>query len=397
MGTGLFFNLPAHGHINPTLPLVKELTRRGEHIIYYNLAEFRPKIEASGAEFRPYDFSGKFLNEELDAKRNFIGLASLLLHASEKVTEDFLSDSRAPSPDYILHDSMCPWGKYIASYLQVKAINSTTTFVLNNDTLNQSENITKMVLRMAKDTGWGRTFATVRQKHSLDRKYGCKTDLIDIFRNIEALNLVFTSQYFQPDGDALAETYSFIGPSMAERPDAPPFSLEHMLDQPLIYISLGTLAKEKLEFFRQCIQAFSGSAYNVLMAVGEKIDRAQLGDIPPNIFVESTVPQLKVLEEASLFISHGGMNSVNEALYFGVPLLLVPQQNEQAMVAKRVEQLGAGVIFPEKDISSDILNQVERMLHDAAFSASVQDIRSSFLEAGGYRRGADLILSYIRG
>src|SRR5215467_14749447 len=55
MAKVLFFNLPAHGHTNPTLPLVAELVRRGEHVIYYSSEAFRPAIEQAGATFRGID------------------------------------------------------------------------------------------------------------------------------------------------------------------------------------------------------------------------------------------------------------------------------------------------------------------------------------------------------
>ncbi|MGB8455342.1 MAG: hypothetical protein WCD89_23800 [Anaerocolumna sp.] len=53
MGIGNFFNIPAHGHINPTLPIVNELVKRGETIIYYSTEAFREKIEKTGAKYKP--------------------------------------------------------------------------------------------------------------------------------------------------------------------------------------------------------------------------------------------------------------------------------------------------------------------------------------------------------
>ena len=49
-----FINLPAHGHINPTLPLVAELTRRGHEVAYFATREFAERCEREGAQFRCY-------------------------------------------------------------------------------------------------------------------------------------------------------------------------------------------------------------------------------------------------------------------------------------------------------------------------------------------------------
>ncbi len=51
MSTAIFFGTPEYGHTNPSLPVVAELVRRGEHIIYYSLEEFRPVIEHTGQRF----------------------------------------------------------------------------------------------------------------------------------------------------------------------------------------------------------------------------------------------------------------------------------------------------------------------------------------------------------
>ena len=54
MGTAVFFNVPAHGHINPTLPVVRALVDAGERVVYYVTEPFAGMVEEAGAEFRPY-------------------------------------------------------------------------------------------------------------------------------------------------------------------------------------------------------------------------------------------------------------------------------------------------------------------------------------------------------
>ena len=67
-----------------------------------------------------------------------------------------------------------------------------------------------------------------------------------------------------------------------------------------------------------------------------------LGNIPSNIWTYSYVPQLEVLQHTDLFITHGGMNSVNEAMYYGVPMLVMPVINDQPLNAAQVEKLKLG-------------------------------------------------------
>lgn len=45
------FCIPAHGHTNPMLPVVKELVNRGNLVRFYSFDEFRERVERTGAEF----------------------------------------------------------------------------------------------------------------------------------------------------------------------------------------------------------------------------------------------------------------------------------------------------------------------------------------------------------
>jgi len=104
------------------------------------------------------------------------------------------------------------------------------------------------------------------------------------------------------------------------------------------------------------------------------------------------------LKQTSLFISHGGMNSVNESLYFGVPLLILPQRVEQIMVAKRVEELGAGICLIKNPITAGSLykNSI-RIMETNSFYENAGKIGATFKAAGGYKVGVDTILNYIYG
>ena len=68
--------------------------------------------------------------------------------------------------------------------------------------------------------------------------------------------------------------------------------------------------------------------YEVVMSVGKKTDIVALGQIPANFTVKQYVDQKAVLQQAAVFITHSGMNSVSESLYFGVPMVMFPQHSE---------------------------------------------------------------------
>lgn len=90
------------------------------------------------------------------------------------------------------------------------------------------------------------------------------------------------------------------------------------------------------------------------------------------------------------------MNSINEGLYFNVPLLLVPQQLEQALVAQRVVELGAGRLVRNGRVSAESLRQtIDQMLQDATLAANVQRVGTSLRAAGGARAAVDAIETLV--
>jgi MGT family glycosyltransferase len=130
------------------------------------------------------------------------------------------------------------------------------------------------------------------------------------------------------------------------------------------------------------------------MAIGN-VSKESLGPAPQNVIVQPHVPQLDVLRHATVFVTHGGMNSVGESLYHGVPVLVVPQMSEQEMVGRRVEELGAGLYLANDEVTTEkLLGSVQRLLGEARFRRQAALVRDSFHAAGGAARAADAIMAF---
>jgi MGT family glycosyltransferase len=119
------------------------------------------------------------------------------------------------------------------------------------------------------------------------------------------------------------------------------------------------------------------------MSTGNKCDVSELIEMPSNFMVNSHFPQLEVLKRAEVFITHAGFNSVNEALYFGVPMLALPQVNDQHMVAKRLVSMHLGMAESMKELSSEILrSKTEALLLNRKVKESCIQISQKMREAG---------------
>ena len=154
---------------------------------------------------------------------------------------------------------------------------------------------------------------------------------------------------------------------------------------------MGTVNQNR-EFYRNCISALASTAWQVIISLGTNTDRFE--DLPENIQVYESVDQMAVLSIADAFITHCGMNSASEGLYFGVPLVLFPQTAEQDAVAKRTEELGAGVRL--KSISEeDILDALNQVLNDSEYKDGAARVSESFKACGGYAEAKDFLESLI--
>ena len=114
------------------------------------------------------------------------------------------------------------------------------------------------------------------------------------------------------------------------------------------------------------------------------------GEIPDNVLVRPRVPQLDVLERADVFVTHGGMNSTMEALYYGVPLVVVPQMADQYMIADRVETLGVGQSIDKDTFGGDQL-QVVLTVDTDGYRSNAANLRQEMDTAGGIKRAVSII------
>lgn len=399
MGKALFFNIPATGHINPSLNLVRELLGRGEEVTFVDTEDTRSLIEASGARFVPYPRVPEVEGAFERIKHGHMSDHALALHEILLAVFPFcLELADRERPDYVLHDSMAAWGRHVAKAKGLKSIGSVTTFVLTPevhapiglgsmvDTVVKTVPILPEYMKIKKE---------IRQRFGLDAggPYSSMTCMSE-------QNIVYTVRELQPNSDELGGNYHFIGASLGKRSDSGDFPFDELSGKPLVYISLGTINHDNVAFYRQCFEALGNLPLQVVLAAGRKTDLRALGAVPANFVVRTAVPQLQILERCDLFITHAGMNSVHESLWYGVPMVAIPQQMEQAIVARQVEKTGAGVALatdaPIGRVSTAKLRDtVESVLaRREQFQTTAKKLGDVLRSAGGPARGAEVILNY---
>ncbi|WP_165795217.1 macrolide family glycosyltransferase [Deinococcus koreensis] len=384
----MFFNVPAHGHINPTLPVVAALVERGAQVEYHATPPFRPAIEGAGAQFT--DLSPWLPADASPPDPNHIRLADMLLRATETILEALLPRLLAAPPDVIVHDSLCPWGAALARLSGVRAVGSVTTFVLSAGLVLGTPALAGEAWRTLAGSGPARrAFRSVAGR--LRQRYGLHIrSPLQVLSVHAPVNVVYTSRTLQPAGHRVPPTFHFVGPSLPPQRPARAASA----GPPLIYVSLGTLLNAAPDFYRACVGAFRDEPVEVIMSVGQTVDPSSLGPLPGHISVRPSVPQLEVLSRAGVFVTHGGMNSVHEALAYGVPMLLVPQGSDQHLVAARVRDRGAGRVLQRRAATAeDVRAHVRALWSDPRYAAASAAAGQEALHLGGAVRAAEVILA----
>jgi MGT family glycosyltransferase len=383
----VFFSIPAHGHTNPTLGVVRELVSRGHQVWYYSYEPLRKKIEAAGATFVPcdaYDAEQKLTPEDGARLGKDLAFSTKILTETTLALDEMVCrDMERLMPDCIVADSMALWGKLVAQKLDIPFISSTTTFAFNQHSSKIMKQETPGLLQLLRSMpGINRQIKRLRS-----HGYPIKNVLDIISNDNDTHTIVYTSPEFQPCSETFSDRYAFIGPSI--RPVTEPVQKQR---EKLVYISMGTVNNDMPALYRSCIDALKDSDYQVILSVGEQIDPAQFDPLPDHISVCSHVDQIGVLEQADVFLSHCGMNSVSESLYFSVPLVMLPGTPEQGGVATRVEQLGAGLRLSGTD-ASDIRSAVDQVLNTPSYREHAARISDGFKHCSGAKGAADKILS----
>ena len=382
----VFFCIPAHGHTNPTLGVVKELVSRGHKVWYYSYNIMREKIESAGATFISCDDYD--MEQNLSAKdstrvgKDLAFSTKILVDTTLALDDKVCRDMAELKPDCIVADSMALWGKAVALKLGIPFVSSTTTFAFNQHSAKIMKqglgDLLKMLFAMRK---------TSKQVKRLKDKGYPVNNILDIIGNDDNTHtVVYTSADFQPCSETFSEKYAFVGPSIRPATE----NIEKKLDK-LIYISMGTVNNDMMSFYKSCISALTNTDYQVIMSVGNLVSIGEFGELPENISIYPYVDQIAVLEKADVFVSHCGMNSVSESLFFEVPLVMLPQTSEQKGVAERVNQLGAGIKINKSDGTS-VLSAINKILSDSMYKQNAKKISVGFKNSSGAKGAADKII-----
>ncbi|UGQ13406.1 hypothetical protein LO772_07300 [Yinghuangia sp. ASG 101] len=384
----LVIDIPSNGHLFPKLAVVTELVARGHHVTYVTVEEFAEKVRATGAEVLAYD-SVKPL-ESLAADSSITPTEAFFREnvAILRAIEAHYGDDR---PDLIAYDEAAfQAGRVLRAIWGTPAVHLAPSVVSN-----AHYSYFERIFALAPDfhlTDPVEEITAFLDAYQLADRVG---EFLWTKREPDELTIVFVPREFQPAHETFDERFVFIGPSLGERAfldDWQPPEDKH----PVVLISLGTVNNLHPDFFKTAVEAFRDRPLHAVISVGDGLDPADLGPLPPNVEVHRWVRHIRVLEHAAAFVTHGGTGSLSEALHTGTPVVVVPQGVDVLPYAERVTELGIGSVLPPEHLDAAAL--VDALLHvsqDATVARNVARLREHTHASGGARRAADAIENHL--
>jgi demethyllactenocin mycarosyltransferase len=397
-----FFNIPGTGHVNPTVGIVEELVARGHRVSYAVTASQGAEVEKAGATLVPYETTMKRFRSTMtdleDTDRfttgDFVQVLRGLVQETEALYPALERAFAADRPDLLVYDGLSGWtGRLLADHWGVPSVRSIPTLATNEHWSLATDG--EYASFDGEHTG---LHAVYREIGAMLESLGAGVGAQEFFAASErGPALVFIPREFQYRAETFTDDFHFVGPCWSERKFDGSWRRTGG-ERPLVMVSLGTIHNDDVAFFQSCVDAFAEAPWDVVMAVGGQLDVGRLENVPSHVEVRRHVPQLRVLREASLFVTHAGMGSVMEALSFGVPMVAVPQMAEQRANAERVAELGAGVVLHRDRVTAETLRETVRaVLDDHRFSERAGVLRGHVERSGGPPAAVDLIESVLAG
>ncbi|MCA9651195.1 MAG: glycosyltransferase family 1 protein [Myxococcales bacterium] len=386
----LVLTLPERGHLHPLLGPAAALERSGLQVTWSTSADVRGLLAElgvtrvrlpAGVGAPPAALRGRALSETIADPQALRGwIRALLVDAPRPLVEPFRALIRELRPAVVAIDPMVYAGAIAAELEGVPWVGWSTS-------------LNPVVPPGLRSELLSTVTALDPERHRLLEAYGLRAR----FRVSDVLSpwgtAVFTTEALV--GPADDPTVHLVGPS--RRPlGGGPLPVLPPPGEPLVYASFGSQAWHQPRRFEKLIEAARGLGIALVAAMGELAEGFRARGLPPGIQCEPFVDQPAVLERADLVVTHGGANSVMEALTAGVPLLLSPLCNDQPHDLAFIERSGAGRGI-DLDVASvdEIRGALRELLADGPERAAAARIAASYRAHDGAEGAAALARSAI--
>ena len=378
-------SIPAHGHVNPSLDIVRTLVARGHRVTYANDASFADVIEGTGAELKPYESTLPATDEAWS--EDPIEQLTLFLDDAVAMLPQVRAAYADDRPDLFLYDIAAAPARLLGEQWGIPAVQLSPTFVAWDGYEEEMAPVVEAMRADPRGADYYRRFSAWLADN------GSSTTDSMAFQGRPARGLALIPRALQPHTDRVdPAVYSFVGPILGDRSQPGSWRRPPTADKVLL-ISLGSAFTRQPDFYRRCLQAFGTlPGWHTVLQIGAHVDPAELGPVPDSVEVHRWVQQPAVLDQADAFVTHAGMGGSSEGLYSGVPMIAVPQAADQFANAEQLVALGVARTVEVGTVTAEELRAALLSLtSDEQVAARCAEAKRQARAEGGATRAAELI------
>lgn len=370
----LFIPFPETGHLNPSFKLAKTLRARGHEVLYASLPDWEGRVRGEGLGFVPLfeqTCPHGFIRRQA-AARHLDPVRALIEHVAQATggaAEPYIFQEvskllRLARPDLVLVDFILPPIALMVMKLKFPLLRLNVLLQTPGD--------------------------------GIKPEYEPLTRVPELILCPEEFDFPPSARPHPPGGRFYAEASIDLGR------EEPPFDLGRVDGRrKLLYCSLGSqnhLIQKSRDFFRTVVEAMAPRPdWQLILAAGSHLSADDFAPLPPNVLVVESAPQLSILSKASAMITHGGIGSVKECIFFGVPMVVFPAIRDQPNVAARVVYHKLGVKGNLAKVSVEHIHSLLEAVSDPLIKRRVEAMCRKFREVEDSGRGAQFVERMLAG
>ena len=407
-------SVPINSHVSTLIALAMRLQQRGHRVTFFHIADMEQMIRKASLEFccvggRQFP-TGSMAKRDAQISR-LIGLAGFrftieyALRHSQMLLDEAPEAITASNIDMLLVDQSEPAGSTLAEGLGVPFVSVAVALPL-------PESFDSSVPPFF--VGWRyrrSVFGRLRNRLALwlfaalvlppffellnrtRRSWGLQMvpDHKPEFRRCALIAqlpacLDFPQRERRPD-------FHYSGPFSIEtvRPEVP-FPWDQIDGRPLVYVGFGNQSAPTAATIRAAAEAGAQLNMQVVISLGHFHTRESLGPLSGNPILARVAPQLDLIRQSALVVHHGGLNTTLEALWYGVPMVVIPITNDQPGIAARIEWAGAGTVVAARRVTTQRLRKaMKRVTCKPRYKEAAERLGAEIRAVDGLNRAADIV------
>jgi UDP:flavonoid glycosyltransferase YjiC (YdhE family) len=385
----LFTVHPSVGHLHPLVPVARALSDAGHDVAVCSSASFRPAVEAFGLTHM--DAGLDWLMSDQSTWDAFppmpppgpefarFAVTTLADITTRRMVPDLLGIAHRWSPDLIVREGMEYGGCLAAEQLGLPhaSVAGNAYAAVDSPEIHYFPGNRRMV-------------AEPLARHR--EEVGLPPDPNNLMP-FRGLHLCFTPPAWDGDSAPRPPNARFLRHTSTVPPGARlPDWFGELPDRPTVLASLGTVFNKTPGVLEAIVNALAGESVNLIVAIGRDQDPGRFGSQPAHVRLEPYVAQPLVLAHCDAFVTHGGFNSIKEALVEGVPMVVLPITADQPYSAERCSDLGvATTVGPEDRTPEAIRDAVRQVLGEPNYSANARDFQSDMIALPGPEHMVELL------